>query len=323
MKKTFWIIFLMISSLFLLFLFFAFKEYHRFSNHLTPYTYSKPINIVFSGDDGYITPICTAITSLSLNTKTPVQVHLLTNGFSDKNQKKIYQLDQKLKNININIIPIPADLFKDFPINKRWNQAIYFRYLIPKVLENELKALYLDGDILILDDLSDFYHIDLKKKTIAGVQDYFKETFLSRPLFKNLSLYINSGVILMDMTQWRQKNMTQKLFELTALYQNEISYFDQDVINLAFKEDILPLSYRYNTLQGAYTPWNKVIYHYSGKQKPWKTNSIYYYEWDKYFAYMKAILNDQKWPLQSYLLYLFKKMIYYPSFIFKSPQKEA
>ena len=48
-----------------------------------------------------------------------------------------------------------------------------------------------------------------------------------------------------------------------------------------------------------------------------------YYEWDKYFSYTQALLNKEKWPLRAYLIYCLKKMIYYPSFIFKSTITEA
>ena len=323
MKKNLLYVFGALISLFLLFLFCLYKEYKRFYNHLTDYSDQNPIHLVFAGDDGYITPLLTAFTSLSLNTKTPIQIHLLTAGFSNQNQQLIQKLDQELKNIQIDITPVSMELFNNFPINQRWNQSIYYRYLIPELIKETDRALYLDGDILVFDDLSNFYQMDLKEKTIAGVSDYFEQKFISRPLFQDLLVYINSGVLLIDMAKWRQKGITQKLFETTQLYQDQISYFDQDVINLVFKEDILPVSLKYNALQGAYTPFNKVIYHYSGKQKPWKTNSPDYYEWDKYFSYTKALLNKEKWPLTAYLTYCLKKMIYYPSFIFKSTITEA
>ncbi len=323
MKKNLLYVFGALIGLFLLFLFCLYNEYKRFYNHLTDYADQNPIHLVFAGDDGYITPLLTAFTSLSLNTKTPIQIHLLTAGFSDQNQQLIQKLDQELKNIQIDITPVSMELFNNFPINQRWNQSIYYRYLIPELIKEADRTLYLDGDILVFDDLSNFFQMDLKEKTIAGVSDYFEQKFLSRPLFQDLLVYINSGVLLIDMPKWRQQGMTQKLFETTQLYQDQISYFDQDVINLVFKEDILPVSLKYNALQGAYTPFNKVIYHYSGKQKPWKTNSIDYYEWYKYFSYTQSLLNKEKWPLTDYFVYLFRKMIYYPSFIFKSTQNEA
>ena len=323
MKKALGVTFSFIILLFLLFPFFFLKEYNRFQNHLKSYSSKQAIHLVFAGDDGYITPLLTAFTSLSLNTKTPLHIHLLTNGFSPKNQKLIENLDFKLKNIQITMTLVSNELFKAFPINNRWNQSIYYRYLIPTLLTNTNKALYLDGDILVFNDLSSFYHIDLNNKVIAGIQDYFEKKFLSRPLFQDLTLYINSGVLLIDIDKWKEKNISQKLFETTAQYQDKIQYFDQDVINLVLKKDILPVSFKYNALQGAYTPFNKTIYHYSGKQKPWKTKKLDYYEWYKYFDYMQMILNDENWPVQSYLLYLIRKMIYYPSFIFKPKQNEA
>lgn len=314
MKKCLFFSIICITTLFLLFLFCTFKEQTRFLNHQNAYSNKEKINLIFSGDDGYITPLLTAFTSLSLNTKTPIKIHLLTNGFSDKNIKTINTLDTQLKNIEIKIIVVSPNLFENFPVNKRWSQTIYYRYLIPELLPDEKKGLYLDGDILVLTDLNDFYHLNLNKNIIAGVKDYFETLFLNRPLFNNLSFYINSGVLLIDLKKWRLQNITHKLFEATKVYQNQLSHFDQDVINLVLQNKIQPLPLKYNAQQRTFTPFNKTIYHYSGEKKPWKTYSFDYYEWYKYFDYTKAILNNNSWPFKSYLTYIIRKSIYYPLF---------
>lgn len=311
MKKKLLYCFITLIALFLLFLFCTYNEYSRFKNHLKDYSSQKPIHLVFAGDNAYITPLLTAFTSISLNTKTPVKIHLLTNGFSDKNIQKLTKLDEKLKNIEIELIIVSDQIFENFPINSQWSQTIYYRYLIPILLPELDKALYLDGDILVFDDLSQLYHTNLNDNMLAAIQDGFEEYFLERPIFKDLTAYINSGVLLINLTAWRDNDIPTVLFKKTKEYQDQLTHYDQDIINLVFNKKILLLEKKYNAQQRLTTPINKVIYHYTGKKKPWKAWDLSYYEWYKYFEYTKNIFREDGFPLKAYLTYLFKKVLYY------------
>lgn len=312
--KGFFILFL-IS--FIAFSLYGVYEWHLFSTQNKKKLKNQDaITLVFAGDDNYIEPLSVALTSVNMNTKTPVEVFILTEGFSDKNTYFIRQLDDKLANINVRIQSINADVFEMFPINERWSKSIYFRYLIPELLPLKKRALYIDGDTLIFNDLSDFFNSDLENSVIAGVSDFEESQFLEKPLFKQHTFYINSGVLLMDLEKFRDLKLTRELFKATDIYKNEFTHYDQDAINFVLKERIKPLSIKYNAQHKIHIPFNKVIYHYSGTEKPWKKRNLSHYEWYKYQTYRNALLKNAPFPTKDYLKYLVDKILYYLTFAF-------
>lgn len=275
-------------------------------------THKAPLNIVFAGDDNYIEPLSVALTSLHMTTKSPINVFILTKGFNQNNDQKLRQLDEKLSHIKIQILPIQLEAFQQFPITNRWNESIYFRYLIADILPNKNKVLYLDGDIVVLDDLTPLFKMDLGQYFIAGViEDLEADSVTKKPILKSAPFYINSGVLLMDLDKIRQSDAVTQLFDVTNRYQNEFTHYDQDAINLVFMHQIKSLPVKYNAQHQIHTPFDKVIYHYSGKKKPWKSNALEFYEWKKFYAYKEAILAGHSFPIFVYFNYLIEKIAYY------------
>ena len=258
------------------------------------------ITLVFAGDDNYVEPLSVALTSLNMNTKTPAEVFILTEGFSDKNKFLFRHLDHKLANVDIRIITIDAKEFEGFPINDRWSKSIYFRYLIPNLLPSHKRALYLDGDVLILKDLESLFNLPLDDNLIAGVSEIGEKGFLSSPLFKNHSFYINSGVLLMDLEKFRHEKITTQLFQTTEQYKDQFTHYDQDAINLALKGKIKLLPLKYNAQHRISSHFNKIIFHYSGKEKPWKLKHHSHHVWHKYKSYKDALLQEKPFPTEIY-----------------------
>lgn len=309
--------FFKISSMIILITIIAFvlctiKEWYFFSTHGRTLLKEKdPITVIFAADDNYILPLSVALTSLNMNTKTPVEIFLLTEGLSEKNIKTLKHIDDKFTKLTIHILPVNSSVFDQFPTNDRWSKSSYFRYLIPELLPLHKRAIYLDADILIFKDLSDFFETNLNNTPIGGISDAFEDNFLQRPLFKDHKFYINSGVLLLDLEKLRKLNITKQLFKATDLNKDKFTHFDQDAINYVLKDNIKIFPTKYNAQQRVFTPYHKVIYHYSGKKKPWTEDNFSYYEWYKYFDYSKALLKDQSWPYKTYFKYLLNKSVYY------------
>lgn len=58
--------------------------------------------------------------------------------------------------------------------------------------------------------------------------------------------YFNSGVLLIDMTRWREENAQKQLLDFYCSMGGKLFAGDQDTINGALKGRIKPLSPRYN-----------------------------------------------------------------------------
>ena len=151
-----------------------------------------------------------------------------------------------------------------------------------------------DVDTCVCKDLSELFNVDLKDNYIAGVVSpgyYFNENFNCRRLhIPSMRKYLNAGVLLINLKQIREDNMTKKFIDLTKRnYQSQ----DQDILNVACYEKILTLPPKYNAMVlklKENNPRLKELYkeeeiieaktkphiiHYANKKKPWNSRNVY------------------------------------------------
>lgn len=156
------------------------------------------------------------------------------------------------------------------------------------------KVLYLDSDVVVLKDINELYSTDVSNYYLAAVED--KMSFWMRNRIMGMSPeypFINGGVQLMNLANFRKDNLEDKIFE--KLRSND-RYTDQDVINdICHKKTLsLPLKYNLMLTEGdIYKDRKKelhdarkapVIIHYT--RKPWVDKSVeladYWLRYNKY-----------------------------------------
>lgn len=96
----------------------------------------------------------------------------------------------------------------------------YFSDLLP----NENKIIYLDLDVMIEKDIFEFWNIDLQGKEVAGVVDTKFYSIHPVPYIKDISNYVNAGVLLMDLKRMRENGTDKKMIEL--LHTKPMYYLD-------------------------------------------------------------------------------------------------
>ena len=160
------------------------------------------------------------------------------------------------------------------------------------------KCIYLDVDLCVCKDLSELFNIDLQNNYIAGVISpnyYFsKEKECKRLNISNMKQYVNAGMLVMNLKQIREDNITKTFIELSKRNYNSQ---DQDVLNVACFGKILTLPPKYNAqvmklqennplLRSIYKEEDIIeaknkptIIHYSNKNKPWNNIRIYLEEY--------------------------------------------
>lgn len=88
--------------------------------------------------------------------------------------------------------------------------------------------------------------------------------------------YINSGFLIINVPLWIKNNISEKIFDFIRKNDGNLTFPDQDAINVVCQNTILLLPRTYNSLQNF---WNEVdlnpkIIHFCGRIKPW--NFDYY-----------------------------------------------
>ena len=130
-----------------------------------------------------------------------------------------------------------------------------------------------------MDDIKKLYDIELPEGySLGAVPEYIEEYRLDenkkRMKLKKGHSYFNAGVLLIDCEQWRNKKIIKKLFKIEETKRDICKQADQDVLNIAFNNKYLQLSYKYNFMTNDLEhDVNKtkdiVIRHFNCKEKPW------------------------------------------------------
>lgn len=284
------------------------------------------MNILVTLNEHYIRPLFVMLDSLYDNDPGEVDLYLLYSDVSDGSRER---LRRYMSEHGGRLTPIYVDevIFQDAPVFGYFPKEMYYRFLCGALLpESEERVLYLDPDILIRGDITPLYEMDFHGKSLIGIPDYAINHMLSDKkaaigLPENYD-YINSGVLLFHLGKMRSKFSLERFVGLLEQYQREVSYPDQDVMNLYFQNDILAAPRIYNFNTGYATAWNlllfvlklrhdeaePVIVHYMGKLKPWQAE--YYGKYFKeYYRYLeKRLSRAERKQFQMRLYYVAKRI---------------
>lgn len=256
---------------------------------------SEIMNLVLTCDDNYAQHA--AITLMSAYGKTKNKQNLATfildGGISEAKKNKIIQSIKQCGG-QVSFIKIDADEYEGMYTSHQYSLAIYYRLALPQILDNsKKKCIYVDCDLLFYDDIEKLWNIDLKCHPIGAIEDIglttSKKRFLEKQRdigLKATSSYFNSGVVIMDLEQWRDKGYSNIALELAA--NNDFKSHDQDVLNKLFMDNweqidlrwnvIPPITYLYpkivlnkkNRERSLEARRNPGILHYAGRYKAWE-----------------------------------------------------
>ena len=249
------------------------------------------IPIFLASNNNYAPFIATVISSICYNTHYNIDFYVLDSNISSFNKKIIENLKTQFNNFAIEFIKIDfKKYFKDFKQNNEWSLDIYSRFLIPDLKKDIKKAIYIDVDTIILDDISKLYNINIEKYGLGAIPDLYDCIKHRKELSLNIKGYFNSGVLLINCNYWRKNNIFNKLLELEKQHRDKLKFFDQDLLNICFQNNYKKLDYKYNLQTNQIFNFNgldkeeqsrlneainnPVIRHFSALEKPWLTNKI-------------------------------------------------
>ncbi len=236
-------------------------------------------NIVFAINDGYIKQLCVTITSI-INNNKHIHFHVISSDLSQDSKNAILHLLHNRHDLLIDFIELDNKIFKGLKLNIDYiSVETYFRYVIADILPKIDKCLYLDADLIVNGKLDDFYNTDLGNNYCAGVKDLYIEmlNYKKNINFNSDDLYINAGVLLLNLSKMRKDKISDVLIKNTIKFSDKIEFQDQDIINITFKNHIISCDSIYNfTSQNVIDEWSKhrraCIIHYTGKRKPWNAD---------------------------------------------------
>lgn len=239
---------------------------------------------VFACDRRYAMPLATTLRSIvdADRSGQPLEFHVLTDGLSEHIRSRIFDSLPK-GSASIRWVELDLELFREFSTLSYISRVTYARLLIPCLFPETIsKVLYLDADLLVLDDLGVLWKTDLKENVLGAVLDGLDSKLKDRTLqipVPHVRDYFNGGVLLIDLNRWRTERITEKALEYLARYPRS-PFSDQDALNVACDGLWKQLDRRWNylaynekldisTMVGEQRP---SIAHFTTWKKPWRAS---------------------------------------------------
>ena len=183
---------------------------------------------------------------------------------------------------------------KEFPNieNSHVSEATYYRIYLNEFLPSDISSiLYVDADIIFLNDITSIYteltNNLLDSKYIVAATTEYSRNDLNNERFNNLEMksnkYLNAGVMFIDLAKWRNQKVFESLIETQNKMGSRLIYWDQDVFNsfldgeymeIPKKLNFNPSNVKYSIKNFNEIYENVICVHYNGKLKPWTVKGI-------------------------------------------------
>lgn len=252
------------------------------------------IPIFFAVDDGYIPFLAVSLQSLIENSKKEnfYLIKILYTNISEENQKKIQKFEQE--NVSIEFVDLNyyIEKIKDKLYTRDYySKTTYFRLFIPNLYPQYTKALYLDSDIVVLEDVADLYNTNMENDLVAAAPDdviqtievfqEYAEKVVGVADYKN---YFNAGVLLMNLDELRKFDFQEKFIYSLDKIKFSVAQ-DQDYLNRLCKGRVKIVDPNWNRMPIAREKENQgdiKLIHYNLAYKPWHFEDILYkdYFWN-------------------------------------------
>lgn len=210
---------------------------------------SLPINIAYAFNKKFHSLSLTSITSVIENTQNEQINFIIMYEEIDSNVQNILQQLIKDTKHTITYLQINSKIFNEFPLASWLSKEAWFRCLLPDLMPDIEKVLYLDSDTIIRHSLLPLYYSKMHDKIIAGVEDISQSKSHAQRLKLKDNYYLNSGVLLINCNAWRKNKTFEKIKKYALENKKEIQTSDQDTINKVLDEKKLHLSPKYNYLE--------------------------------------------------------------------------
>lgn len=269
----------------------------------------ETVSVVFAANDFYA-PYLSALFASILDHRNQARAYELIVLSEDLTEAHEQMLREQVEgdNVTLQVLDVTSAMlpYKDkLRVRGHFKRETYFRLLLPQLLPDHHKILYLDADMICLHDVAELFDTDISDYLIAACHDpdttgiyngididvdqpnkrEYTDTVLK---LRNPYDYFQAGTILFNLDAWREKIDVDEVFSFAGSH--EFQLLDQDVLNVFCQDQVKFVDMAWNVMYnyGGFrireiishsTPElyqayleareNPYIVHYAGPVKPW------------------------------------------------------
>lgn len=293
------------------------------------------IPIVLTTDKNFIPYTCVTLYSIAYNSNVDnkYEIIIFYDDEIDLNNKiKFDYILNQFSNFKLRFINI-KQYFEKYCLKSNIphvSNATFYRYVIPDVLQEYEKIVYLDTDLVVNADVSELYEVNLEDNyfaaccdnslrqqislALSGVESYKPvDEYFKKLGFENvMEDYFNAGVLVFNIKLMREDNISQKMLENAQ--NNSYIHSGQDPMNVVAKDKVKFIPLTWNTMtwepvegslkllpQKYYNEYmdaikNPKIVHYAAPIKPWlyfdSFLSEYFFKYARMTPFYEQIIEE-------------------------------
>lgn len=288
----------------------------------------EEIPVLITAAEERLGAVIAAMNSIYMNSKANVAFTIVTlNDTADHLQ--MWLSKTKLKSVKYKIVIFKPELLngkisKDPQMLEAAKPLTFARFYLPLYLPEAEKAIYLDDDVIVQGDIQELYETNLKPGHAAAFSDDcdsasakgiirgagnqnnyigfldFKKDAIKKLGMRANTCSFNPGVIIANITEWKNQNITRQLENWMALNTQEDLYSKTLAESITTPPLLIVFYKRHSTIDpmwhirhlgttGAgnrYSPQfvkAAKLLHWNGHYKPWGRTSSFSDVWDKWF----------------------------------------
>jgi len=235
----------------------------------------SPITIVCINNNEYTILTAVMLESLFTNYKgdKDIVIYFIHDNLTSGNKNKLAYIVRKHK-ATAHFIFIDKTLLHNLRIPGVYTklQVHYYKLIIPYVLPADIKrVIFLDSDMVVLEDISKLWNIDLGSSAFAAAQDSRIRVMSHDQAIRNYrelgisaqSHYHNTGVLVIDMQKWRNDKISDTALECLENNKKHVHNREQYALNVVCLNAWKELDGRWNQFPET-TEVSPYILHYAG-----------------------------------------------------------
>ena len=216
--------------------------------------------IVFACSENFVPYLSVAVQSIIDNASPSrrYDIVVLTRNISPTSMITLTR-QVTSPHVGIGFLDVDAALGDiELPHHGHFRPETYFRLLAPQLLPNVDKAIYLDSDLIVDDDVAELFDVDVTGYKLAATRDADTigqidgyDATVGPDLKDELGMddphdYFQAGVLLMNLAELRRTVTPEEFLALST--ERMWRWLDQDVLNKVVNGDYVRVHMRWNYL---------------------------------------------------------------------------
>lgn len=214
---------------------------------------ANPVHVLFGTDAQYLQHVAVCLTSILVNNPHLFfDIVIVGRATETLDEQKLQRSLARFPNhsLSFRVFSVPAG--RVLPLNPRAQYTVdtWTRLWVEEFFPVEVeRVLYLDGDTVVLGDISPLWDVDLDGALLGTVDIPGAQRGVGHLGLRPEDGYFNAGVLLIDLKQWRETRAMDTVLSYVDAHLEQMERdVDQEALNACFHARKKRLDHKWNVV---------------------------------------------------------------------------